>query len=591
MNLPGAITVTSKGTITYTYDAAGNKLEKITVDNTVSPAKTTVITYVGGFVYEASSPVGGGQVGADVLQFLPMEEGRIRPLRDANNNITSFTYDYFIKDHLGNVRMVLTEEQKTDAYPAATMETANISSESTYYSNLTVTQYAKPSWFSDPVYSSSAQVARVRNASGSQKIGPSILLKVMAGDSYNIRAASGWSSGSSTANSQSEVLTDLLLALSGGLSATSGGKVTGTQLQDPSSGLSTGISNFLNTQTNSGAPKAYISWILFDEQFKYYAGSFDQVKTNGSTYIHQFNGLSVPKNGYLYIYTSNESQNIDVFFDNLQVTHIRGPLIEETHYYPFGLTMAGISSNAANTLQNKKGYNGNELQSKEFSDGSGLEMYDFNARFYDPQLGRFMQVDPMSEEGDQESWGPFGFGYDNPIRYNDPDGKCPCLIPFLIPALKAATAAVVAYVVVDANKENIQQLADNISDRVNSNKSDQTGSYTNTHESGKKYHGKGSEQRAQQSAKEKEKTYNDPAKNTDWKPAKNDKEAFKDEAKRIRKDGGVENPNNYNKRNSPGEKELKKQDGKGTSKGSSGSPPSIVTTTVVTIIKIWSWFN
>jgi hypothetical protein len=37
---------------------------------------------------------------------------------------TSFNYDYFIKDHLGNVRVVLTEEQKTDMYPAATMETA-----------------------------------------------------------------------------------------------------------------------------------------------------------------------------------------------------------------------------------------------------------------------------------------------------------------------------------------------------------------------------------------------------------------------------------------------------------------------------------
>ncbi len=58
----------------------------------------------------------------DVLQFMPMEEGRIRPLRDANGAITSFTFDYFIKDHLGNVRMVLTEEQKQDFYPAATLE-------------------------------------------------------------------------------------------------------------------------------------------------------------------------------------------------------------------------------------------------------------------------------------------------------------------------------------------------------------------------------------------------------------------------------------------------------------------------------------
>ncbi len=34
----------------------------------------------------------------------------------------AFTYDYFIKDHLNNVRMVLTEEVETQAYPAASME-------------------------------------------------------------------------------------------------------------------------------------------------------------------------------------------------------------------------------------------------------------------------------------------------------------------------------------------------------------------------------------------------------------------------------------------------------------------------------------
>jgi RHS repeat-associated protein len=98
--------------------------------------------------------------------------------------------------------------------------------------------------------------------------------------------------------------------------------------------------------------------------------------------------------------------------------------------------MAGISSKALNgSAEKKRGYNGNELQSKEFNDGNGLELYDFNARTYDQQVGRFIQIDPLGEEGDQEGLTTYQFGLDNPVRYDDPDGKCPsCLIGGIIGA-------------------------------------------------------------------------------------------------------------------------------------------------------------
>jgi hypothetical protein len=83
-----------------------------------------------------------------------------------------------------------------------------------------------------------------------------------------------------------------------------------------------------------------------------------------------------------------------------------------------------------------------------------------------------------------------------------------------------------------------------------------TGSYTNRHESGKAYHGKGDQNRAARSAKRVENEHNDKHASTETKSAPNDREAFKDEATRMRNDGGVSNPNNYNKINSPGEKYL-----------------------------------
>lgn len=83
--------------------------------------------------------------------------------------------------------------------------------------------------------------------------------------------------------------------------------------------------------------------------------------------------------------------------------------------------MAGISSKAAGSLANKYQYNGgNELQSAEFSDGSGLEMYDAKNRMYDPQTGRFGQVDEFSEV--TLGWSTYSFAFDNPIRFNDPLG-------------------------------------------------------------------------------------------------------------------------------------------------------------------------
>jgi RHS repeat-associated protein len=77
----------------------------------------------------------------------------------------------------------------------------------------------------------------------------------------------------------------------------------------------------------------------------------------------------------------------------------------------------------ANYAENRKKYNGNELQSKEFSDGGGLEWFDFNARTYDQQLGRFLQIDPLPDEERQESWTPYHYAINNPITNNDPDGR------------------------------------------------------------------------------------------------------------------------------------------------------------------------
>lgn len=88
--------------------------------------------------------------------------------------------------------------------------------------------------------------------------------------------------------------------------------------------------------------------------------------------------------------------------------------------------MAGISDKALKQqyVENKYRFNdGSELANKEFSDGSGLEMYETDFRGYDPQIGRFIQQDPLSDLF--EDWSPYAFAADNPIYLNDPMGLAP----------------------------------------------------------------------------------------------------------------------------------------------------------------------
>ena len=67
----------------------------------------------------------------------------------------------------------------------------------------------------------------------------------------------------------------------------------------------------------------------------------------------------------------------------------------ETHYYPFGMTLHGLNQpqrHHRDPIKSQYLYNGKELQGD-----NGLEWYDYGARFYDAQVGRWFVVNSLAE--------------------------------------------------------------------------------------------------------------------------------------------------------------------------------------------------
>jgi len=144
------------------------------------------------------------------------------------------------------------------------------------------------------------------------------------------------------------------------------------------------------------------------------------VSTSG-TFMGEFTTLGQYPTLSLRISKGDGDNTEDRYFyiSKLIIDKIATTIVSESNYYPFGMQHTGYNFVVSSSnLGEKIKYNGKELQ-----DELGLGWYDYQARNYDPAIGRWMNIDPLAEK--MRRWSPYNYAFNNPLRFIDPDGMGP----------------------------------------------------------------------------------------------------------------------------------------------------------------------
>lgn len=134
-----------------------------------------------------------------------------------------------------------------------------------------------------------------------------------------------------------------------------------------------------------------------------YIGVFHYLN-NGLFEISNEEGRYSPTSGYEYFHKDHLG-NVRVVFGSAGIS-------QYTDYDPWGLSLWGGLSGGNSTNRNK-------FLNRELMAEVGLT--DLQARFYDQQIGRFITIDPLTDQ--QEAFSPYHYSFNNPIRFSDSDGR------------------------------------------------------------------------------------------------------------------------------------------------------------------------
>ncbi len=408
LNKPTHVEVQPSGYADYLYDATGTLLRTTVFE--IGPGRK-ITDYCGPVVYEN-----------DELKYISHSEGRCRPDPAATGTAPAFLYDYYVKDHLGNVRTVVNSKETRslhDLIYSTDLEVSHANTDGLVWTLLDEVRADNPSPSAGDLKS-----AELDGSDPTRRIGTAIMLKVMPGDKFRIEANSWYDevNHGETAVSAGDIAGSLISALSGGSLYESGKAVS--ELPDNVRTINRAFDNtgFLNAYDDltlqsydPQRPAGFLNYMLMDENMQVMDGSgVLQVSGSGGMWNPNESGVvEVGKAGYLTAWTSVRDAS-RLYVDKVKLTYYKGEVIEENHYYPHGLTLStnSGSSNEANRFK---------LTTKELQPELGLNWYNFGARQQDMQIGRWTTQDQFATKYTNIS--PYAYCGNNTPNVVDPDGR------------------------------------------------------------------------------------------------------------------------------------------------------------------------
>ncbi|WP_419179951.1 RHS repeat domain-containing protein [Aureisphaera galaxeae] len=184
--------------------------------------------------------------------------------------------------------------------------------------------------------------------------------------------------------------------------------------------VGTKLKKTLTENGTSHTTKYANGYIYLDDELQFFSHPEGYTKpvSGTSESVKGSKGGQTTQSGYQYVFQYKDH------LGNVRLSYADGDLngsvsnseiIEESHYYPFGLKQKGYNTtiSGGNSLAQRWKYNGIEL-----NEDLSLNLYEMEVRQYDPTIGRWTSIDPVIHF----DYSPYNAFDNNPIYWADPSG-------------------------------------------------------------------------------------------------------------------------------------------------------------------------